>query len=449
MLLGGLLTGAILIGSASAYGAFVFSPLLVPAAVALTFIAVVSVSRPEVGIAAAFLMVPIGNLGLAGARSWLPVTAWSAYLFSVAAYELAWSPQEARKLPRMSLALSIYLGVAMLGVLVTKDTADAQPIIRSLLTGLLLFFAIAVTIRRRSQVHWVLGGIAAGALVTGLFAIYQDAAGFSASEGFYTGSGELVNRITAGFPHPNSLGGFLLMLSPFLIAGALLQRRLAPYYVAVLVITVAGVYLSFSRGALVGLAIVPLFFLRGRMALLMVPLLIGGISFATPDLVRERFATLSHSGSEFATREDIWTTAGHVWTENPVLGVGIGGFPDAYGAARIPGKQFLPTTAFGPPPHAHNIVLHHLAEQGVVGLLAFLGVLGVALHASLSLRRSKDWWYWVMGSAGLAWVFAFLLHNMFDVTPLEGTGVYFWALLGLLSAVTSMLESQGASASDG
>jgi hypothetical protein len=35
---------------------------------------------------------------------------------------------------------------------------------------------------------------------------------------------------------------------------------------------------------------------------------------------------------------------------------------------------------------------------------------------------------------------AFVIHNQFDVTPLEATGIYFWGLLGLVSALSAMAE---------
>jgi predicted cobalt transporter CbtA len=40
----------------------------------------------------------------------------------------------------------------------------------------------------------------------------------------------------------------------------------------------------------------------------------------------------------------------------------------------------------------------------------------------------------------LASLVALLIHNQFDVTLLEGTGMYFWALLGLLSACLIRLD---------
>jgi len=79
-----------------------------------------------------------------------------------------------------------------------------------------------------------------------------------------------------------------------------------------------------------------------------------------------------------------------------------------------------------------------LAEQGVAGLVVFAAVFGLALRDTIALRRSSQGWIGVLGSGLLASLLGFALHNQFDVTLVEGTGTYFWAVLGLLSALTAV-----------
>jgi hypothetical protein len=62
-------------------------------------------------------------------------------------------------------------------------------------------------------------------------------------------------------------------------------------------------------------------------------------------------------------------------------------------------------------------------------------VLVLALHTSLLVRRSRTRWVSLMGTACLASLTAFMIHNIFDVTLLEGTGVYMFVILGLASAL--------------
>jgi O-antigen ligase len=91
-----------------------------------------------------------------------------------------------------------------------------------------------------------------------------------------------------------------------------------------------------------------------------------------------------------------------------------------------------------PPPHAHNLFIQFFAEQGILGLLSLLAVMGVAVRMALQLRRHSERWMRVTGSAMLAALVAFLIHNMFDVTLVQETGIDFWAMLGLLSALTTI-----------
>ena len=161
--------------------------------------------------------------------------------------------------------------------------------------------------------------------------------------------------------------------------------------------------------------------------------------------MRERFATLTESGSEVATRVEFWSTAVTIWSEHPIAGVGLGGFPTAYAEARVPGRGFLPGTISKPPPHAHNLFFQELATEGLIGLVSIVIVLGAAIALAVRLRRRADPLARPIGSAALASVVAFLVHNQFDVTLLEGTGIYFWATLGLLSGVaaSAMTEPGG------
>lgn len=429
-------------GALFAWSAFRYDVLAVPVLVAFGALVIATVQRPEVGIAAAYALVPLGNLQPYGITPWWPVTAWAAFLVVTCGWHAFAKAKPLRAAPALAAPLAVYLMATVFAVAVAAGAETARAPLRSLVTGLVLFAATVLAIRDRRQLLWVIGGISAGALLAGAYALRQSATGFSGSEGFVTESGAIVHRVTAGFAHPNALGGFLVQLVPFVIAGLLLSRRGRGYYALALALALAGIYLSFSRSAVVALLLVPFFFVGGRRILVVTPLIALLVLFATPDLSRERFATLTQSGAEFATRSEIWRTAGSLWTENPVIGVGLGQFPDAYAEARIPGKEYLPNTALQPPPHAHNVFLQSLSEQGVVGTLALVAVLLAALRTALRLRRVEDHTLSLIGSAGLASLTAFLIHNQFDVTPLEGTGIYFWALLGFLSAANGIAKGR-------
>lgn len=427
---------AVGVGSAGALAAYAGQPLLVPALMVLGAAAAVTVSRVEVGIAVAFLLAPL-NAGLAGSRAWMPAAVWIAFLLAVSLSGR--TEGDELRLPPLGPLVLGFLAVTLLSVTQAAHPGAATSFLRTTATGIALFFVIARTVRTRRQASWVFGGAVAGGALIGLYATSLYLRGAPSSVGFITASGRLIPRVTAGFGQPNQLAGFLALVVPLAIAGVVFSRRGRLAYGLAAATALIGVYASFSRGALVALAVVPLIFLgRGR-SWLFVPLLGLALVAGTPSLVRERFAAGGGGGAEVAGRADFWRAAVHIWGDHPVLGVGPGEFGETYAGTRVPGgKNFLQATSFEPPPHAHNLELNLLAEQGLVGLVAFAACFVAGVRLALRLRRSADRWAAMAGSGLLGALAVLAVHNQVDVTVVEATGVYFWAILGLLSALTTM-----------
>jgi len=434
LLVVGWVGAAILVGALAAAASYRFTPALAPAACAAVALAMVTLSRPEVGIAAWFVMVPLARLGWLGDPPWLLTAAWAAFLFTLALVRYQ-ERQAHTRFPLLGVAMVGFTVVTVAGVLLTDPISDALPPARTTITGTWLFFAVATLVRDRAGVIVILLSLSAAAAIAGAAAILERRTG-GVEDGFITSSGELVARVSAGFGQPNQLAGFLVVLVPLTIAAAILAPRWRIPCLVATAVAVIGVYLTFSRSALIALAVVPIAMLGIRGALLLVPMGAAALGLLAPGLLVERFATLSSGGSELASRQDFWTTASAIWQSAPVLGVGPGGFPGAYATVRLPGKEFLPTTNFEPPPHAHNLVLHTLAEQGIVGLTVMTVLAGTALLAVLRLRRNRAGWMRVAARALLAAFAAFFVHNLFDVTLLEGTGEYMLGLLGFVAALT-------------
>lgn len=417
------------VGATFAVVAWAVHPLLLPGVLALAVLVAATLREPAVGVAAGFLLVPLSNFGVLGNPPWALTTVWGAFLCVLG----LWRRRAGQPLPPLTLAIAAFVVVAGVTFVLGGASTNGYPELRSLTTGLLYFTGIALLVRTPRQRMWALSGVAATVALVGGVAAYERATGAVTAQAFFTPDGALVGRVAAGFGHPNELGGFLVVLLPFVLAGVVMARRGRWPFAAAAALGTYGVYASFSRGALVGLVLVPFFFLRGRRVLVLAPALALLLALTTPGLIGERFATLTESGSEVATRIDFWRTAADIWQQSPVLGVGLGRFPEAYAESQLPGRGFLPGTLSEPPPHAHNLLLQTAATEGLVGLVALLLILGSAVTVVLRLRRSDDRGVAIFGSAALAFLAAFLIHNQFDVTLLEGTGIYVWALLGLVA----------------
>jgi O-antigen ligase len=429
-----LAPAAVLFGAAYVLSADRVSPWVMPGLVLGLVGAWFAYRRPEVGIALGLVLIPAHSFGFNARVTTYLVLAWSAYV-AAAAYLHSTYHEQRVGWPVLGWLVVAYLCVSLLSLTQATDIKLGQGMARNILTGGLLFAATFWAVRDRPTLTWVLGGFAAGGLLVGLHAARDYGTGNYTGFGFVTSAGELVGRVSAGFAHPNELGGFLVLIVPLAIAGVFVARRARTLYIAGAVVAAIGVYASFSRGALIALALVPFVFLRGWRVWLAAPLVAALFLLATPTLVKERFATLTSSGAEMATREDIWRVAVNIFENHPVLGVGLGNFPDAYANAPLAGKQFLPSTIYKPPPHAHDLFLQLMAEQGIIGLLAFLAILFVAIRTTLRLRAGPRRWIRVLGSGLLASLIAVVAQDLFDVTIQDPqTGLYLFLLLGLIAA---------------
>jgi len=430
---------ALILGAMQGYLSFAVHPLFLPALVAAGAVLVVSLSRPEVGVAVALVLLTAGRLLPGPLPAWLPTLALSGFLFVLALRRFSGTRGEAGRLPRLTLPLVGFFAVTLMSFVAGGwHVGEALPVFRALLTGFLLFFAISVLLQQRRQFAWVVAGAAGAAAVLAYHAAVLD----SSSIGYITNSGAIVPRATAGFASPNTLGGFLAPLVPVALAGVVLVPAVAPLFLAAAGAASYGVYLSLSRGALLGLVVAPFIALRSRWLFVVAPLVVAAAVTLTPAGLEQRVATINTQDENVAGREDIWRVAGAVFLEHPVLGAGPGGFPRAYAESPEVGKEFLGVLAvLEHPPHAHNLALQMLSEQGLVGLVALVLLFGAALRLAVELRRSTELWIRVVGAGALGALVVLLVHNIVDVTLLEQTAIMVLALLGVLSGVERMTRT--------
>lgn len=436
----GLAAGGLGLGAVYALSAGGVSPMLLPAILVFATAVALAYRRPEIGIAFGLLLVPLSTFGIKPGPLSLStlLLIWSAYAAAVA-YLQRRRLHEPIAVPAVAAIWLVYIGSALLSVTQATDLSAAGHVIARLITSSLLFAATVLAVRDRRTMMWVLGAMTTAGFLVGGHAVFDYLTGASSGAGFITTAGQLIGRETAGFGQPNQLGGFLVVIAPLAAVGTFLARRGRPFFAATTVLAALGVYVSFSRGALIGLAVVPFVFLRGWRLWLVGPLLILVVFLSAPGAITARFATLSSSGSELATRTDIWRAAEAIWVRHPILGVGVGGFPQAYATVPIPDKLYLPATIFVPPPHAHNLFLNVLAEQGVIGLLALLALVVVAGRTALRMRAGPDRETRWLGTALVAALLAFLVHNLFDVTMFDSvTGPYVLVLFGVIAAAGAM-----------
>jgi O-antigen ligase len=323
------------------------------------------------------------------------------------------------------------------------DETLAIKVLFSLLGGIVCSTVVLAGCRDMHDLRILLGGFICSGVVIGLitFAEGQAAGGLSTEFG---GSEIVSGRLEGAFDSPNQLGAFCALMIPVaaaLIFGARATRWRFAAGMALLIL-LATLMLSLSRGAWVGVAVALLLMLaklkeaRRLLVILAVPLTILGFfiwSLAPTKtdvkVVGERARAITVL-SPYDDRRVIYREAYREIREDPLLGVGPGGFPVA--STRVVSESATLSYA-----HAHNLYLNWAAEVGVpsvIIILGFGGALGLAARtASRGAKARGDMADRAIVIGIAAALLTVLAQGFFDyVIPNPVVYTAFWTLVGAL-----------------
>ena len=262
---------------------------------------------------------------------------------------------------RVGMALLILMGVLVLCSLFSNDVSHSLRVFGDYYGyRMIAFYAVLLMIREKRQLARIGICVAASFVVNDLAIIAQ---------GIVYG-----NMRADGFSFSMTSGGFLSMLLPAL-AVLLMSGRLDARYripaAAALLVGCAALLVRDKKRLLAGiLAAVGVF----------------GTVFALSPALSSRFASIGdtkvRSNSE---RFLLWTSAAHMFTDHPVLGIGYAGFNAAYHEQYI-----LPEATEPHLGHAHSNVMQMLGECGAVGLAALLFWWGACLSYGIRAWRTAQ-----------------------------------------------------------
>jgi hypothetical protein len=372
-------------------------------------------------------------------------------------------PPDRAKTRSIESYLFFFLMVTAFSYLPAENKDRALEAILDLAKDIAIVYIILFTLRSPEtwkQSAWVIMGITA---IMCLLGAYQVITGNYAQNFFGlanvvddVGSYSTTHRISGPINEPNIWGQVVAAVTPLALYRVIHERRMLTKIISVgiLGILLFEVLNSYSRGAYIGLGIV---FFLALLQMRLSPMAwfagVAAVVFVIPFLPSSymaRFETLTllapssqggiYSEGSFRGRASKILTGLSMFADKPLLGVGAGNYPNNY--QRYTERVGLELASGERDPHSLYVQL--LAEEGILGAIAFVGfsitlLVGLSrARASIShLEEYRDWVPWI--SAIQLAILSYLITSTF----LHGAYLrFFWILAGLaISAIHLTTEA--------
>ncbi len=433
-------TGEIVLGAVLAIGVLAVMAFDLPSAAALAITALLvatSCVLPGAGLAAIVVLIPHQEpevLGALGVK--LPILLAIGYGLTVRILA-------SRDIPRLGVgAVSVValLGIAFVsavpllnGFTGDRAVASAARFIQFADCVILLVLA-ALYFRRRDPRKFMVLALLSVTFAC-LLAVLQLVVGDSAIPligGLYAGGqAQGLPRVTGTFQNPNYFGlfaGLGVMLAIGVAVEEPRHRRLALLCLPIIGLAVLG---TLSRGSVfaTGIGILAWLWFRNRQvaAISAVAFLVLGL-VVTPLLVDARLgetpqeaAAVAQQGLSESDQQRFESVAAgaSLFLLDPVFGVGFGQYE--YVSPRFVGNSFATS--------AHNQYLKILAEQGIVGALAYAAA---AAALGLAMLRSASRWR----RTSIAMLAIYVVSGLFlePITTFQTSGILCFVLGVVLAA---------------
>lgn len=246
-------------------------------------------------------------------------------------------------------------------------------------------------------------------------------------------SGQTYLRATAVFPDPHMLAFYLSLLLPWALM-LWLEQPARKYYAVTSGLLLAGLVLTFSRGAYLGLfamivAGVIFFWRQASKKYQGAAILVGVLAviiLIIPNPFSARYLS-SFNLNEGSNKGRIatWQKAGAIIAEHPGLGVGLGNYALAVN----------PLADYRDPIYAHSAYLDIMAETGVLNGLVWLGLVLNAIL--LFFRKARQDVFFLGGALGLL---AFAIHSLVETAIFSPTVLSLFLLILALASVKQDVE---------
>jgi O-antigen ligase len=342
-----------------------------------------------------------------GALAW-PLGAFVAWV----GLSLVWTSDPERGAVEL---LAFYLPFGLLAVVLVRLDWHAAAVVRLfrlLLAMALLFAVVGIWQWATRSVFWNPKVIADNAFAT-----------------FY--------RVNSLFWDPSIYGRFLVV-AILVTLGVLLfgpWRRWDWHLGIAVVVLWVGLFFSFSQSSfaalIAGVLVAAVLGWRSRALAVLSATAVLAVAFGTAFSHPQgaRIAADQEQGLNRATRGrfELVKNGIEIALDHPIVGVGVGGFTDAY-RARVDGRTTVKT------PASHNTPVTVAAEEGIVGLGLFAWLVGAAFVVLFKRIGSDPPLVFVAGRAAALALTAIFVHSLFYAALFEDPLTWGFLALAVLAA---------------
>ncbi len=265
--------------------------------------------------------------------------------------------------------------------------------VKDLLYASFGFVLLVGAIVERRHVRWLVVAYVAGAALTVLWGAAKGGLSVGGASGGEVTAAE--GRFQGGAGDPNYLAAVLV--PAIMLAGGLAVRRapgqriLLAFATAIIAIGLAATQ---SRGGLIGAgvcAIAALVIWRGHRGQIAGLIVLATGAIVTFFVLNPSAWIRVHESNQGSGRIDIWEVAWRVVRDHPLVGAGIAQFPQV-SPHYVLQSGALNYVSLIVEKHivVHNLYLQLWAEDGIIGLLLFAGVVVASLAAGWRAARRFD-----------------------------------------------------------
>jgi O-antigen ligase len=306
-------------------------------------------------------------------------------------------PIDARSVAFGFVAFGLVSAISLFHAVYVERTAEALELLAK---DALIATITVMLLRDGGSLRGLVWSILAGVIFLGSIAVFKYATGDLdniyggfAQTSFSHIAGELdSHRLSGTMADPNFYAALIAFALPLAFERMMNERRwlLRLAAAAALGLGLASIGLTASRGALVALGLVAglaVLLLRPKLLLVLpltLPIVIVGLSLVPVEYVQRYQAMLDlipgmggrGGGTETSIRGRLgeWAAAWAMFLDYPILGIGLAQYEPNFETYTLR----LGTELRGGVRQAHSLYLEIAAERGLVGLAAFLALLGLA-----------------------------------------------------------------------